>query len=140
MYKGFPNVSDALPRTGIPSVHLSIGGIASLKHQAWEVKEFEVTLMVAMPSTACRLANHYVEHGETVDSVRSVVFSGELMHKEQKALLLKAFPNARVGPLSYARVDGGIVGIPVSEPDSVPESQQPVYQVDRSNVVLRNYR
>ena len=135
MYKGFPDVSDALPRTGIPNVHLSIGGIASLKHQAWGVKEFEATLIVAMPTTACRLANHYVEHGETVDSVRLVIFSGELMYKEQKALLLKAFPNSKVGPLSYASVDGGLVGVPVSMPDTNLESQ-PVYQVDESNLVL----
>ncbi|KAL8787254.1 MAG: hypothetical protein Q9195_007864 [Heterodermia aff. obscurata] len=135
MYKGFIDVSDALPRTGIPNVHLSIGGITSLKHQAWGVKEFEATLIVAFPTVACRLASHYVQHGVTVDSVRSVIFSGELLYKEQKALLLKAFPNAKVGPLSYVSVDGGLVGIPVSGPDTILESQ-PVYQVDQNNIVL----
>ena len=135
MYKGFPDLSDALSKIDIPNVHLAIGGVAGVKHQAWAVKEFEATVIVAMPTSLCRLANYFLEHGDVAESVRLVLFSGELMYREQKVLILNTFPNARVGAQSYGSVDAGLIGMPVSEPDTDPECQAS-YQVDLEHVVL----
>ena len=120
LYKGFLDLGLALTNASIPNLHLSIG-VAPLESQAWTVRTYAATVLVAMPTVMCRLAEYLIECDEKVTSVRLLLYIGELLHKDQKVLLSKAFPSARVGPIQYGSVDGGLIGMPDLPPGGIDQ-------------------
>ena len=133
LYKGFLELGLALTEAPVANVHLSIG-VATLENQAWTMKEYAPTVMVAMPTIMCRLAEFLVAKNESVESVRLLLYLGELLHKEQKALLQKAYPCAQIGPMFYGSVDGGFIGISPAPSDADDESL-PIYTVSDGMVM-----
>ena len=67
-----------------------------------------------MPTVACRLAEYLIEHNEPSNSVRLILYIGELLHNDWKKLLRKGFPSARSGPIQYGSVDRGLNRFPDS--------------------------
>ncbi|MCJ1224606.1 hypothetical protein MMC12_001251 [Toensbergia leucococca] len=134
LYKGFVELSLALMEVTVPNVHLSIG-VAPLESQVWTLREYSPTMLVAMPTIMCRLGEYLIKQNEPMASVRVLLFVGELLHKEQKAMLRKAFPSARIGPLCYVSVDGGIMGLPATPPDDGDESTA-MYTVNRPSMII----
>ena len=134
LYKGFLDLSLALMDAHIPNFHLSIG-VSPLDSQAWTIRTFSATVLVAMPTIMCRLAEYLLEQNEPSHSVRLILYIGELLHKNQKALLKRAFPSARIGPVQYGSVDGGFIG----RPDSLPNDNDEVattYTLNSSTMIM----
>ena len=105
LYKGFLDLGLALTEGSTPNLHLAIG-VAPLESQAWTLRTYAATVLVAMPTVVCRLADYLIKLDQHVSSVRLVLYIGELLHKDQKVLLGKAFPSAQIGPIQYGSVDG----------------------------------
>lgn len=105
LYKGFLDLGLALTDGPTPNFHLSIG-VAPLESQAWTLRTYAPTVLVAMPTIMCRLADYLVQLDQQVSSVRLLLYVGELLHKDQKVLLKQAFPSAQIGPVLYTSVDG----------------------------------
>ena len=134
LYKRFLDLGLALTNAPTPNFHLSIG-VAPLESQAWTLRTYAATVLVAMPTIMCRLADYLVVHHQTVSSVRLVLYLGEFLHKDQRILLGKAFPSAKIGPLQYTSVDGGPIGLPNDPPGGI--DQDPTsYTVDSANTIM----
>ena len=134
LYKGFLDLGLALTDAPTPNFHLSIG-VAPLESQAWTLRTYAATVLVAMPTIMCRLADYLFVHHQPVSSVRLVLYVGELLHKDQRILLSKAFPSAKVGPLQYVSVDGGPIGLPDDGPGGI--DQDPTsYTVNTANIIM----
>ena len=134
LYKGFLDLGLALTDAPMPNFHLSIG-VAPLESQVWTLRTYAATVLVAMPTVLCRLADYLVKLDQQVSSVRLLLYIGELLHKDQKILLSKAFPSAQVGPIQYASVDAGSIGLPDSLPGGV--DQEPTsYTVNSPSMVM----
>lgn len=86
LYKGFLDLSLALIEATVPTLHLHIG-VAPLDAQAWTIRTFSATVLVSMPTVVCRLADYHIEHKELPNTVRLVLYIGELLHNDQKKLL-----------------------------------------------------
>ena len=134
LYKGFLDLSLALTDAPTPNVHLSIG-VAPLESQAWTLRAYAATVIVAMPTVVCRLADYMIKLGQSVPSVRLVLYLGEYLHKDQKILLGGAFPSAQIGPVQYAAVDGGSIGFPDQSPSSV-DQEPTTFTVNTSSVIM----
>lgn len=135
LYKGFLDLGLALTEAPVSNFHLSIG-VAPLESQAWTIRTYAATVLVAMPTIMCRLAEYLVERKEPANSVRLLLYIGELLHQDQKTLLRKAFPSAKVGPIQYGSVDGGLIGLPVHPPSSTDDADPTLYTVNRPTMVM----
>ena len=134
LYKGFLDLGLALTEAAVPNFHLAIG-VAPLDAQAWTLQTFSATVLVSMPTVACRLAEYLIDHDEPSNSVRLILYIVDLLHKDQQVLLRKAFPSARIGPIQYGSVDGGFIGFPDSLPTDNDEDAT-IYTVNTQNVIM----
>lgn len=98
LYKGFLDLDLALTDAPTPNFHLSIG-VAPFENQAWTLRTYAATVLVAMPTVMCRLADYLIEHEQHVSSVR-------LLLRDQKLLLNRASPSALISPVQYESFDG----------------------------------
>ncbi len=83
----------------------------------------------------CRLADYLIQTDQKIPSVRLPLYLGELLHKDQKVLLSKAFPSAQIGPIFYGSVDGGLIGLPDSLPGGIDEDPTN-YVVNTSSITM----
>ena len=134
LYKGFLDLSLALTDCPIPNFHLSIG-VAPLESQAWTLQTYAATVLVAMPTIMCRLADYLVKLHQPVLSVRLLLYVGELLHQDQKIILGRAFPSAQIGPMCYTSVDGGLIGMPEIRLDGT-EQDSTCFTVNTSGMIM----
>lgn len=107
MYAGFAKMTLALHHVTTPHIHLPISGNESPPEQANFVQLFKATVIFSNVLTVCRIVDHLMETGQTVDSVRLVLFAGETFYEDLRTSWRKAFPNATARPLMYGAADGG---------------------------------
>ena len=80
LYKGFLDLSLALTDSPTPNFHLSIG-VAPLESQAWTLQTYAATVLVAMPTVMCRLADYLIKLDQHVSSVRLLLYIGNFCTK-----------------------------------------------------------
>lgn len=134
LYKGFLDLSIALTNGPVPNFHLSVG-VAPLESQAWTLRTYAATVLLAMPTVACQLADYLIKLDQSVPSVRLLLYVGEFLHKDQKTLLSRAFPYAQIGPMGYGSVDGGVIGLTDIPPGGVDQDSA-CYTVNASSVIM----
>ncbi|MEV6718656.1 phenylacetate--CoA ligase family protein [Lentzea sp. NPDC051208] len=113
LYSSFIFALNALQRSPIDLVQLPITGSAPVEFTLSTMQDFDATVVAGFPTTLCRLAAHVRSEAGSLPSVRLVLFSGEALYDDQRALLLQAFPGAEFRSFVYGSVDGGIIGTAV---------------------------
>ncbi|KAG8531163.1 putative NRPS-like protein biosynthetic cluster [Bacidia gigantensis] len=136
MYAGFAKMTLALSHVHTPHIHLPISGNETPPEMANFMKMFNATVVFSNVFTVCRIVDYLIEKGETIDSVRLILFAGETFYKDLRVSWTKAFPNVQVRPLMYGAADGGLIGIPVNEPGVPDLDIKPTYQVSQDTVQL----
>ncbi|KAH8659902.1 hypothetical protein BX600DRAFT_466903 [Xylariales sp. PMI_506] len=125
-----------LQHVHVPHVHLPITGNEAVPDMANFIKMFKATVIFSNVFTVCRVVDYLVEKGETIDSMRLILFAGESFYKDLRISWLKAFPNMRARPLLYGAADGGLIGVPVPRPGADDEDIKPTYRVSHPTVLL----
>lgn len=136
LYAGFAKMTITLQHVHVPHVHLPITGNENVADMANFMKQFKATVIFSNVFTTCRLVDHLVEKGETIDSVRLILVAGETFYKDLRSSWRKAFPNSHTRPLMYGAADGGLIGVPVPRPGAEDDDINPVYRVSHPTVVL----
>ncbi|OLF10141.1 hypothetical protein BLA60_16980 [Actinophytocola xinjiangensis] len=101
--------NDVLAKASVENLRLPVGGAASVDSITATIREFDVNVTCGMSTTLVRVADLLLERGEVAGSVELLLFAGEPLFDDVRTLLAKAFPNAAVGSLGYAAVDGAPV-------------------------------
>lgn len=136
LYAGFAKMTMALQHVHTPHIHLPITGNEPVAEMAAFMRMFGATVVFSNVFTVCRLVDYLNSRGETVDSVRLVLFAGESFYKDLRASWTRAFPNARVSPLMYGAADGGLIGVPVAPAGTEDADIKPIYRVSHATVLL----
>lgn len=113
LYSSFIFALNALQRSPVDLVQLPITGSAPVEFALSTMQDFDATVVAGFPTTLSRLAAHVRAEAGSLPSVRLVLFSGEALYDDQRALLLQAFPDAEFRSFVYGSVDGGIIGTAV---------------------------
>ncbi|WP_329791527.1 phenylacetate--CoA ligase family protein [Lentzea sp. DG1S-22] len=113
LYSSFIFALNALQRSPIDLVQLPITGGAHVEFTLTTMQDFDATVVAGFPTTLCRLASHVVSSAGSLPLVRLILFSGEALYDDQRALLSEAFPHAEFHSFVYGSVDGGIIGTAV---------------------------
>ncbi|MGW6933970.1 phenylacetate--CoA ligase family protein [Lentzea sp. NPDC054927] len=113
LYSSFIFALNSLQRSPIDLVQLPITGSAPVEFTLTTMQDFDATVVAGFPTTLCRLASHVVGEVGSLPLVRLILFSGEALYDDQRALLSEAFPQAEFRSFVYGSVDGGIIGTAV---------------------------
>ncbi|KAK2048030.1 AMP-dependent synthetase/ligase [Colletotrichum somersetense] len=135
LYAGFAKMTMTLQHVHVPHVHLPITGNEAIPDIANFMQLFKATVIFSNVFTVCRIVDHLVEKGETVDSVHLILFAGESFYKDLRTSWRRAFPNMRAKPLMYGAADGGLIGVPLRL-GAEDEDIKPTYQVSHPTIVL----
>lgn len=136
LYAGFAKMTMTLQHVHTPHVHLPITGNEAIPDMVNFMKSLKATVILSNVFTTCRLADYLIERGETIDSVRLILYAGETFYKDLRTSWRKAFPNMQVRALMYGAADGGLIGVPVHRPGVEDEDIKPMYQVTHHTVQL----
>lgn len=62
------------------------------------LKRFECTVIMSNIFTVCRIVDHLKTTGQTIPSVRLILYAGETFYKDLRTSWRQVFPNVIVGP------------------------------------------
>ncbi|KAL7914428.1 AMP-dependent synthetase/ligase [Trichoderma velutinum] len=136
LYGAFPLQLLSLVEMSTPHVQLPITGGIKPESIAVSMQIFKATVIMSNIFTVVRVADYLIEKGETLPSLRLILYTGESFYEDLRSVFARAFPNARVGPLMYVSVDGGVIGLPIKPPSSPEDATKPIYQANVPTVVL----
>jgi phenylacetate-CoA ligase len=142
LYSSFIFALNALQRSPIDLVQLPVTGSAPVEFTLTTMQDFDATVVAGFPTTLGRLASHVVSSVGSLPQVRLILFSGEALYDDQRALLSSAFPQAEFRSFVYGSVDGGIIGTAVLGSDDprvfrsfVDSSVLEIVDVDTGKVI-----
>ncbi|KAH6652736.1 hypothetical protein BKA67DRAFT_536458 [Truncatella angustata] len=122
--------------SSIPFVQLPISTLVEVERMVWPLQEFQATVLSAMPTILIRISDYLSARGEQLPSVHLIVYGGENLHQDSKAVLKKTFPNAAMRPMMYGSVDGGLIGLPTHDTTLEHQVGGPIYTPNSPSVVV----
>lgn len=110
LYASFLFIHNSLARTPVPMLQFPLGGAADFKVVTETLRQYEVNVLAGLPVTFTSLADYVEQQGITDLKIDRILFGGENMYDDQRALLAKVFPGVTVSSIGYASVDAGLLG------------------------------
>lgn len=115
MYASFVFLNDSMAHIPVESKRITrypIGGATDFKLVFKSILEFNINVLVGVPTSIMSLMDYYVQHREMLKDVRieKVLFGGESMYPDQQDAIRDLFPGVRIASVGYASVDAGLLG------------------------------
>ncbi|MCK9537920.1 phenylacetate--CoA ligase family protein [Dokdonella sp.] len=110
LYSSFIFIMRSLDQAHAGNLQFPLSGRAPAEQVAQVIADFAVDTLAGAPTTLLNLAAHYIDAGRTAPGLRRLLFGGESLYADQRAILERAFPNAATGSVGYASVDAGLLG------------------------------
>ena len=109
LYASFLVAADALREMPAKVLQLHIGYFVPVPDAIRVMRGFNVNVWAGFPTHLMTLVN-YLEK-EKIEDLRldRILFGGEPINADQRALLLSRFPGVDIRSISYASVDGGVI-------------------------------
>ena len=126
--------------SGTPYIQLPISGVLDVERMVWPLRDFKVTVVASVPTNLIRVSEYLASRNEQLVDVHLIVYAGESLYEDAKAILAKGFPNAVVRPMMYGSVDGGLIGFPTHDDDLEAQTGGPVYMPNSPNVIVELLR
>lgn len=120
--------------SGTPYIQLPISGVLDVERMVWPLRDFKVTVVASVPTNLIRVSEYLASRNEQLPDVHLIVYAGESLYEDSKALLKRGFPNAIVRPLLYGSVDGGLIAFPTHDDNLEAELGGPVYVANSPTV------
>lgn len=149
MAASYHHITHALRACTLPVVELPIASHPAPELIADFLREYQANVLIATPSILARVANHPTAHDASLPGVRLILYAGEFMYADQRALLARAFPNAQCRPFLYVASDVGVLATPVPHTDEYqahgthviieivdPDSGRPITEPGRPGLVI----
>lgn len=76
------------------------------------LEEFNINVIVGVPSAILSMLEKYTQDKTKYPKLRleKILFGGEALYDDQRASLLKIFPEIKISSIGCASVDGGLIG------------------------------
>ncbi|KAJ8123792.1 hypothetical protein ONZ43_g337 [Nemania bipapillata] len=138
MYSGFMVYGYAVMDCPVPIVNMPIGGRESPEKLEKDLSSFKVTVVMSNVFMATKLATFLRNKGESLPSIRSILYTGEAFYEDLRPLFKYAFPNAKVRPLAYGNTECSIVAFADIESNREdPHADiDPIYRVCSNTALL----
>jgi phenylacetate-CoA ligase len=110
LYASFLFITKSIELARARATNFPMTGSSSPELIAKTVEEFKIDTLAGVPTTVLSFAQYVLAHELRLPSVRRVLFGGESMYPDQRAMLARAFPGVSVSSIGYASVDAGLLG------------------------------
>ncbi len=110
LYSSFVFVMKSLDHARANCVQFPLSGRADFPMIAHTISDFDIDVLAGVPTTLVNLAEYLRSEGQTLPSLKRILFGGESLYPDQRDTLRQAFPNARAASVGYASVDAGLLG------------------------------
>ncbi len=121
LYASFLFITSSLEAAGA-GVNYPISGATDLEEILEFLDLFGIETLAGVPTTIMKVGEAVLHHGNPLPSVQRIVFGGESMYPDQREMLGRAFPGARIQSIGYASVDGGELGY--ADADCAPDEHR----------------
>lgn len=112
LYFSFVLLLESLKATRANVLQVPIGYFTPLPDAARLLRTFGVDVIAGVPSHFMGLAEYLEKNGFDDVRLRRALYAGEPFTASQRAYFQQRFPGVEIRSLSYASVDGGIIGYP----------------------------
>ena len=112
LYFSFVLLLESLKATRANVLQVPIGYFTPLPDAARLMRALRVDVIAGVPSHFMGLAEYLEKNGFDDVQLRRALYAGEPFTAEQRAYFQRRFPGVEIRSLSYASVDGGIIGYP----------------------------
>ncbi|MGH3772144.1 MAG: phenylacetate--CoA ligase family protein [Pseudonocardiaceae bacterium] len=152
MYLSFIHVTYSLRECPVPVVELPIASHTDQDRTTQILLEQAPTVIVATPSILVRLAAHLCAQDRSLPGLRLLLYAGEALYADQRALLTQAYPYAQPRPFIYVSSDVGVLATPIPDQDDLrlyransphtileivdPDTGRPITEPERPGRVL----
>ncbi|SDT93104.1 phenylacetate-CoA ligase [Verrucomicrobium sp. GAS474] len=109
LYAAFLTATYSLEKMMPDTLHFPMGFLSSDEFVGQIMADFQITAVAGMPSRLYKLFLSLLEQNVNVE-LDLILFAGEPFFPDQIRLIQKLFPKAKIRPLGYGSVDGGILG------------------------------
>ncbi|MGD9787886.1 MAG: AMP-binding protein [Sulfuricellaceae bacterium] len=110
LYASFVFIMNSLEHARADALQFPISGRADFDVIEHTVRDFDIDVVMGVPTTLVNLAEHLLGEERTLPSVKRLLFGGESLYPDQRQTLATAFPNAHAASIGYASVDAGLHG------------------------------
>ena len=135
LYASFLFIKDSLQWIPVESKKLlqfPIAGATDPKSILKTLEEFNINVMVGVPSAILTLLEYYAREKKNYPNVKieKLLFGGEALYPDQYTALKKIFPEIQISSIGYASVDAGLLGYSDRE---CSDGEHRVF--DRANII-----
>jgi phenylacetate-CoA ligase len=110
LYASFLFIHGSLERATRGALNFPLAGATAPEAIAKAIKDFSINVIAGVPTTILALAEHMLKHDLPRASVNKIIFGGESLYPDQRALLEQIFPGVALHSIGYASVDAGLLG------------------------------
>lgn len=151
LYASFLFIQGALAKTQVPICVFPFTGAVDPQALATQVNQHGINILAGVPGKLLHAIASLEQDGIQLPGVRTVLYGGESVFAEQRALFKAVLPNARVVSIGCASVDAGLIGAStadcapgehrVFEPDTLVEivdeaSGEPIHEINRTGLLV----
>lgn len=109
LYASFLFIEKSLEHCPVPVVTFPISGATALSEIVKLVQTYKINVLAGVPTTFSCLAQHLIDH-DIVLPLKKILYGGESLFDDQRALLNQAFSFPQISSIGYASVDAGHLG------------------------------
>ncbi len=115
LYASFLFIKDSLQWIPVETkkiLQFPIAGQTDPKNILKTLEEFQINVMVGVPSAILTLLEYYDRDKKDYPNVKieKLLFGGEALYPDQYTALKKIFPDIKISSIGYASVDAGLLG------------------------------
>ena len=115
LYASFLFIKDSLQGISDDTkklVQFPIAGATESKQILKTLEEFQINVLLGVPSAILTLLENYELHIETYKNIKieKILFGGESLYPDQAMAMRKIIPNVQIASIGYASVDAGLLG------------------------------
>jgi phenylacetate-CoA ligase len=110
LYAAFIFYRDAMDCCARSLLQFPIGGFTPAEEMIKMISEFEINVLLGVPTTMIELADELHRHKEKLFSVEKILYGGEVLFSDQKEYISEVMPNVKMSSIGYGSVDAGHLG------------------------------
>jgi phenylacetate-CoA ligase len=112
LYASYNFAMKSLEACPIPTLQFPISGGAGLDSILKTVDDFQINVLIGVPTTILNVSEHYAQNQEHYPHIKveKIFFGGESMYPDQRKRLQTLFPGVKTLSIGYASVDAGLLG------------------------------
>lgn len=110
LYTSLLFIHGALAQAPLPLLEYPFSCQVDDAELAAAVERHRIDVLAGVPAQLLRFAHHLRASGRCLPQVGTVLYGGESLFPEQRALLREVLPACRIGSVGCASVDGGLIG------------------------------